>query len=597
MTDDEFFGATEQLATIHRWARARYAAPWAVLFGVLLRVAASTGPHVQLPGIVGGRASLNLLCAFVAPSGGGKGISDKVSREAWPAQIPELPIGTGEGLAETYVDRRGKETADDDPIVNAIFNCPEIDVLTGIDARQGSTVLGTLKAFAMGELLGATNASKATTRIVQAHSYRGCLSVAAQPGHTGVILADSTGGTPQRFLWVLTIDPDMPDEQMLDPDPLDHRLPALLRPREEPGRPVEILYGPPEIRQTIVAAHLDRQRGKGDALDGHWMLTRCKVAATIAILHHRTVVSAQDWALSESVMRVSDRTRGWVVDQAKQAARAKMRERALFRAYGEETIDARHSKTARSRILRLLSTGPMSRSELRRAMGKQHYREAFDAVLPHLEKICQVITIPGEKALHYKLNPEFTGEPEFTPENPSSDGVNHEFTGEPDNNVTDMHNRRSHDSEPPSTTCAAWFANHIATLKSDGSDTTPAFAVYKAGSAQGYAMNTLRTTASMSGLVHIARREGQAVIWCLHPDTCDHPPARQASHWLRKWLIANSGPDGVSPSEAIAAGGLEPERYTRSAIVRAMQSMPDVESTGVGPASHWRITNTTEEPA
>ncbi|CAM5742462.1 hypothetical protein MAUB1S_01528 [Mycolicibacterium aubagnense] len=59
-------------------------APWAVFGAVLLRVAASTGPHVQHPGVIGGRASLNMMATFVAPSGGGKGISDKVARLAWP---------------------------------------------------------------------------------------------------------------------------------------------------------------------------------------------------------------------------------------------------------------------------------------------------------------------------------------------------------------------------------------------------------------------------------------------------------------------------------------------------------------------------------
>lgn len=588
MTDDEFFGATPQLATIHRWARARYAAPWAVCGAVLLRVAASTAPGVQLPGVIGGPASLNLIAAFVATSGGGKGVSDKVARAAWPAPIKEFPIGSGEGIAALFAPPK-KEGVE--AITRAIINVSEIDSLAGIASRQGAIVLAQLKSAVMGELIGQSNASEATSRVVQPHTYRLAMSIGAQPGHCDVIFNDATGGMPQRVLWFPTTDKDMPEEPVPDPEPLNTRLPSWAH------GSTEITYGPSEIRQTVIAAHLARQRGEGEALDGHALLARCKVAAVLAIMHHRSVVSELDWQLSEQVMAVSDRTREWILNEAKRAAQAKVRDRAIGRAVFDEIIDDRHGKTVRGRILRLLTTGSMSRSDLRRAMGKQHYREAFDAVLPHLEKICQVITIPGEKALHYKLNPEFTGEPEFTPESTRSDAVNQQFTGEPSATVTDMHNRRSHDSEPPSTTCAAWFADHISTLKSDGHDTTRAFAVYEAGSAQGYAMNTLRTTASMSGLVHIARREGQAVIWCLHPDTCDHPPARQASHWLRKWLIANSGPDGVSPSEAIAAGALEPERYTRSAIVRAMQSMPDVESTGAGSASHWRITTTTEETA
>lgn len=490
--ESEFWTTTDELTLIHRWARARYAAPWAVFFAVLLRVSASVGPHVQLPGVIGGRASLNLLCAFVAPSGGGKGISDKVARLAWPAPIVELPIGSGEGIAETFT-LRGTESSDNERVTNAIFNCPEIDILTGLESRQGSTILGTLKSFAMGEQLGSTNASKSNSRNVPAHSYRGCLSVGAQPGHTGVIFNDVTGGTPQRRLWALTIDPNMPAEPTADPEPLNHHLPGLLTRRHDDLEIVtEIVYGPDEIRQAVIASHLARQRGEGDALDGHWMLTRLKVAAVLAILHRRTVVSEQDWQLSGTVMAVSDRTRGWIVEQARQAARAKVRDRAESRATFDEMIDDRHGKTVRSRILRLLATGSMSRSELRRAMGKQHYREAFDAVLPHLEKICQVITIPGEKALHYKLNPEFTGEPEFTPEKASSAGVNHGFTGEPESNVTDLHSRRSSDSR---VSAYEWFTRHIDELRGEGHGTVQAFAVYAAGTAAGHPLEGLHAAA------------------------------------------------------------------------------------------------------
>ena len=294
-----------QLVRIYQWARARYAAPWAVFFAVLLRVAASIGPHVQLPGVIGGRASLNLLCAFVSLSGGGKGISDKTGRLAWPTHIIELPIGSGEGIAATFTPP-AKADENTEPITSVIFNCSEIDIFTGIATRQGSTILGTLKAFAMGELLGSTNATKANSRNVPAHSYRGCLSVGAQPGHTGIIFDDTTGGTPQRFLWAPTVDPDMPAERTADPAPLDADIPLWA-----PGADgvVEIGYGPTEITETIIAAHLARQRGDGDALDGHWMLTRCKVAALLAIMHHRSVVSEHDWALSAIVMAVSDSTR------------------------------------------------------------------------------------------------------------------------------------------------------------------------------------------------------------------------------------------------------------------------------------------------
>lgn len=216
MNGDEFFTATPQLQTIYRWARARYAAPWAVFGAVLLRVSASVGPQVQLPGLIGGRASLNLLCAFVSASGGGKGISDKVARLAWPKAILELPIGSGEGIAATF-KRPDKEGENNEAISAAIFNVPEVDTLAGIASRQGSILLAQLKSMAMGEQIGQQNASKATTRVVAAHAYRCCLSVGAQPGHTGVLFDDATGGTPQRFLWFPTTDASMPSEAAPDP--------------------------------------------------------------------------------------------------------------------------------------------------------------------------------------------------------------------------------------------------------------------------------------------------------------------------------------------------------------------------------------------
>lgn len=591
-SDDEFFSATNELATIHAWARARYAAPWAVFFAVLLRVAASVSPHVQLPGVIGGRASLNLLCAFVAPSGGGKGISDKVARMAWPAPIVELPLGSGEGIAETFT-QRGKESPDNERTTNAIFNCPEIDILTGLESRQGSTILGTLKSFAMGEQLGSTNASKANSRNVPAHSYRGCLSVGAQPGHTGVIFNDVTGGTPQRLLWALTIDPTMPAEPTADPKPLDHHLPGLLtRRHDDPDIVTEIVYGPDEIRQTIIAAHLARQRGEGGALDGHWMLTRLKVAGVLAIMHHRTVVSDLDWQLSAMVMANSDRTRDWIVTEARQAARAKVRERAVSRATFDEMVDDRHAKTVRSRILRLLTTGSMSRSELRRAMGKQHYREAFDAVLPQLLEVSQVVTIPGEKALHYALNPEFTGEPEFTPQNPSSEAVNREFTGEPSATVTELDSRRSTESQPPKLSTREWMANHVAELREDGHQTAESFAVLAAGEAAGHYRQSLIAEASKHPDMTIMSRRNGKTVWWIDPTQAPPQVWLPVGEWIASYLAPL--PDGtVIDREDFKSQGTA-EGYSWENLRKAIRDRPDIHTTHSGPNTSWTIRRSLE---
>ena len=408
MTNDDditrrFFLESEstQLVRIYQWARARYAAPWAVLGGVLARVAATTEPSVQLPGVIGGRASLNLLCAFVSASGGGKGISDKVARLAWPVDIVERPIGSGEGIAETFRPP-DKETENAERITRAIITVPEIDTLAGLADKQGSILLATLKSAAMGELIGQANASRATTRIVKDNSYRVCMSVGVQYGHGSVLFNDSTGGTPQRFLWFPTTDPNMPADRIGDPAPLDTNLPSWA---PGPDKVVEIGYGPPEIAETILGAHLARQRGAGDALDGHWMLARCKVAAVLAIMHHRSVVSAQDWELSELVMQVSDTTRQTLLDHAKQAARANIKARAIARATGEEFYENSRAVTVRNSVLRMLERdGEQSGSDLRRRQGTGEKRLLFDQVIDLLRSDGLVTRVSGEqKGYRYRL--------------------------------------------------------------------------------------------------------------------------------------------------------------------------------------------------
>ena len=492
MTTPEFFDATPELTTIYRWARARYAAPWAVFFAVLIRVAASVGPHVRLPGIIGGHASLNLLVAFVSPSGGGKGISDKVGRLAWPAEILELPLGSGEGIDETFT-LRGKESADNERVAAAIFNCPEIDILTGLEARQGSTILGRLKSFAMGEQLGSTNASKANSRNVPAHSYRGCLSVGAQPGHTGVIFKDTTGGTPQRFLWALTIDADMPADAPQDPQPLDTRMPLW---ETDPAGVVEIQYEPAEIRQTIIETHLARQRGEGDALDGHWMLTRCKVAAAIALMHRRTVVSEQDWALSETVMAVSDSTRDWILQQAKQAERAKVRDRAIARADGDKVYDDRRMEQIRRSALGMLQRdGEQAVSDLRRRFGTTEKRLMFDATLLAMKAEGLVYEVDGQqKGSRVGLVSEVGhGDQAGHPTKPQVIDRDQPGHGDQSATVTALDSRRSADSDrpAPTRTALAFILSYI-TDHAGVEGWVPVSQIYAAGIAEGHTREALK---------------------------------------------------------------------------------------------------------
>lgn len=589
MNDTEKFfldSGSEQLARIYQWARARYAAPWAVFFAVLLRVAASVGPHVQLPGIIGGRASLNLLVAFVSASGGGKGISDKVARMAWPTPVLELPIGSGEGIAATF-KRPDKPDADNEPITAAIFNIPEIDTLAGIASRQGSILLAQLKSMAMGEQLGQSNASKATSRIVAAHSYRCCLSVGAQPGHTGVIFNDTTGGTPQRFLWSPTTDPDMPAVATPDPTPLDTALPFWC-----PGEDdvVEITYGPGEIAETVIAAHIARQRGQADALDGHAMLTRCKVAALLAIMHHRSVVSERDWELSAEVMAVSDRTREWIVNEAKRAERAKVRDRALSRAVGEEFVDQRRLDVVKRRVLKVLEDGRIARGDLRARMGKKEYRELLEAATAELASDGLITRVDAPQGgTQFELLPEFSPEPRFSPENGRSEPLNSEFSPEPRATVTELDFRRSAESGRPEMTCRKWLDQHLGELRAAGHTTAESFAVYQAGRVAGYSKSNLSQAASLHPDIVVIARTSRSATWSITGDEQD--AHLSAPEFFAQYL------------DALPAGTIEIDRddylrvaaeagYDEVMACRAANRHPRIQSVpvpGHGDRSHDRI--------
>ena len=521
---------SDQLRKIHQWGRARYAAPWAVFFAVLLRVAASIPPHVQLPGVIGGRASLNLLCAFVSPSGGGKGISDKVGRLAWPTPILELPIGSGEGIAETFT-LRGKESEDNERVTAAIFSCPEVDILTGLESRQGSTILGTLKAFAMGEQFGSTNASKANSRNVHAHSYRGCLSVGAQPGHTGVIFNDVTGGTPQRFLWALTIDPDMPATVTPDPEPLDTELPLWV-PNNDGV--VELHYGHADIRETIIAAHLARQRGEADALDGHAMLTRLKVAAVIAIMHGRSVVSEWDWQRSAEVMAVSDSTRDWIVSEARRAARAKARERAMTRAAGEDFYDASRLETVKRSIMRMLERdGEQQGNVLRSRLGRKEKRELFDQAVALLEADGLVSSIPGlQKGLRYRIGGQgdHNGQGGFTQfRDPDQVGQ-----GDHHGTVNGLDSRSSVGSGRPKLSARQWLQEYVAELREEGRTTVAASEVLDAGEAAGHTRGSLTTARTKIKGITVADRSSDNSVWSIVPGAA--PTYVSAAGWVASYL-------------------------------------------------------------
>ena len=581
MTEDEFWSATDQLKLIHQWARARYAAPWAVLGAVLLRVAASTSPHVQLPGVIGGRASLNLMAVFVAVSGGGKGISDATARLAWPADIHEEGLGSGQGIAELFKEPKNPE----DRISRAIFMVPEIDHLAALDAGQGNNTRATIKAAIMGERLGSKGASAPTSRMVAPHTYRMCLSVAGQFGHCGVILDDATGGTPQRTLWFPSTDPTMPADRPADPEPLNTNLPRWARASDEP---VEIQYGPEEIAETVVAAHLARQRGEGDALDGHWMLTRLKVAAVLAILRHGMVVSELDWDLSAVVMAKSDETRTKVIEHAKQAARAKLRDRAMSRAAGEQFISDHKLQRAKQAILRWLERdGQLARHDLRRKL-KADLRDHFDPAIAELAAEGEIAEASVKNGVGYGLSGQGTRVPEVHPTKQQVSDRVPEVHGVPDATVTELNSRRSQDEEGGKKPFRQILDDHIAERLAAGETTTTTFAMYAlaeaAGVTNGVVLQAIEKRTDMIRISH----DGSGYVYSIDGTGT---PWQSFPEWAKAYILdlpANTEfVDKDAFNRAAEAAKYNTKTSSRTVLATGLvTSEPDPDD---GRVTRWRI--------
>ncbi|OBB35256.1 hypothetical protein [Mycolicibacterium fortuitum] len=590
MTDDEFWSATDQLKLIHQWARASYVAPWALILAVLLRVIASTGPKVMLPGPPA-PASLNMGLVLIGRSGAGKGVTDKLSRVLWSADIHEEGLGSGQGIHELYKEQKNPE----DRITRALISVSEIDHLTALNAGQGNNTRAALKAGLTGDRLGSKGASSATTRVVPADSYRLCLSISAQFGHTGVLMDDVTGGTPQRLLWAPVTDPDMPDEPGPTPDDvLDAKLPSWSMADD---KVVLIQYGPPEIREYINAGLLANGRGEGDALDAHRTLVRCKVAAALAILDHRMVVSTLDWELSEHIMAKSDATRTAVLEYDRQAARAKVRDRAMSRAAGEQFVSDHKLERAKKAILRWLERdGQLARHDLRRKL-KADLRDHFDPAIAELAAEGVIAETSVKNGVGYGLSGEGTRVPEVHPPNPQLSDRVPEVHGVPDATVTDLDSRRSNDSERPKLSCQKWLNQHVEQLRAAGHVTIESFAVIEAGQVLGYTKGSIHQAVSAHPDMRTVDRKRGRAIWSITPDY-KPPRYESADAWLDGWLD-NQGSDTVDPNDAKIAG--EAAGHNWDSVRRAAGRMARIESVPAHGEARteriWKIVDANREDA
>lgn len=406
-----FWSERPLLQHLHDFARARRVSPWAVLGVTLARIVTATPHQVCLPPIVGGKASLNLFVGLVGPSGAGKGAAEAVAADALHVgAIISHNVGSGEGIAHGY-KRRGKqdlEWLDDEHAV--LFSVPEIDSLAAQGDRRGATLMPQLRSGWTGEQLGFGYADPTKRIIVEAHQYRLCLVAGIQPGRAGCLLDDADGGTPQRFLWMPATDPNAPDIAPDEPEPMTWACPPLGSVVGVGGVRIGVCQ---EARETITAARLARLRGEGDALDGHALLARLKVAAALALAAERLDVSDDDWRLAGIVAAKSNAVRQSVVRTLQQKAESANTARADAEAQramhvAEKVQDSAVRRVARALHRRLVREGDWcTRTVLRGSVGARDrmlFDDAIEGLIAAGVVTVEVIDHNGQRGQRYRAS-------------------------------------------------------------------------------------------------------------------------------------------------------------------------------------------------
>ncbi len=246
--------------------------------------------------------------------------------------------------------------------------------------------MSALRSAWSGEPLGHAYADASKAISLPSHSYRLCLVTGVQEARADALLGEADGGTPQRFLWLPSTDPTAPDVTP-DAPPCE----SLLVQDWPWGadRDFHVLTVPSPVRDLVQSTARAKIRGEVDALDGHALFTREKVAQALTFLDGRRTMTIEDWELSGYVMAESDRTRQRVQDHLRDAKSERNRDRGRSAAETDQAKrDALHDaalERVRGNVLKRLGDGQAwAWSNLRsqiRANDREHYPEAVSQLV------------------------------------------------------------------------------------------------------------------------------------------------------------------------------------------------------------------------
>ena len=389
VTLPESFWKRPALNRIRQAAWSMLASPDAVWGITLAKLSASLPPGVRIDTGVRRPMSLNIFVAPVGKTGGFKSSAMQTAKTAvnlvpsWASNgdvgvlsplgedVPyRAYFGSGQGIVENFmgevevaepVPEGGK------PKLKKVRQQVRTNVLLSLDEGNGlvkalgdaNSIVGeTLRELWTGTDSGQGNARTENKRGVREGEYSFGMIVGLQLSVLGKLLGseDAELGTPQRFLFVWTGAPDIPDGEVPYPGNLVVKIPA---------EPMTLC---PELRNRVRAELLPQLRNGGaeDESDSQRISMLIRLAGLLALLdgdidtpndglvmtvHGRDEITEADWALAETMLNTSRAIRTHAgMEKRRKATRAKQAERASNLAAEVEAEDANSTPEGRMQL-------------------------------------------------------------------------------------------------------------------------------------------------------------------------------------------------------------------------------------------------------
>jgi hypothetical protein len=169
---------------------------------------------------------------------------------------------------------------------------------------------------------------------------------------------------------------------------------------------------PDQVALEIREAHVARGRGEGDALDGHALFSREKVAFALALLDNRRDINLEDWRLAGMIMAKSDAVRASVVKALNKKAKAAETARALNEGRREvirsQVVAGADIERACKAILRKLRRegGWVPGKAVRDVLGKLrgYFDEAVDKLVETGQIEVETVDHQGQTGIRLRLS-------------------------------------------------------------------------------------------------------------------------------------------------------------------------------------------------